>query len=100
MLTSTCAYVCREAAQPMATLIWSSYPGTLKLNPLLPKTRREQKVLHFLSLLLTLRLCADNEDDQIRALVGLLQESISFVAEKALRFLPFFSSPFCEIPGS
>lgn len=81
MLMCTCAYVCREAARPMALSLILEFISrrTLKLSPLLLKTRREQKVLHFLRLLLTLRLCTDNEDDQIRALVGLLQESIFFL---------------------
>lgn len=94
VLMCTCAYVCREAARPMALSLILEFISrrTLKLSPLLLKTRREQKVLHFLRLLLTLRLCTDNEDDQIRALVGLLQESIFFLLllKKCWDFFLFF----------
>lgn len=104
VLMCTCAYVRREAACPMALSLILEFISrrTLKLSPLLLKTRREQKVLHFLRLLLTLRLCTDNEDDQIRALVGLLQESIFFLLllKKCWDFFLFFSPSFCEIPGS
>lgn len=103
VLMCTCAYVCREAVCPMALSLILEFISrrTLKLSPLLLKTRREQKVLHFLRLLLTLRLCTDNEDDQIRALVGLLQESIFFFCcWKSAETSSFFFPSFCEIPGS
>lgn len=94
VLMCTCAYVWREGACPMALSLILEFISrwTLKLSPLLLKTRREQKVLHFLRLLLTLRLCTDNEDDQIRALVGLLQESIFFLLllKKCWDFFLFF----------